>query len=57
MKVKPLGVRQSNSDAFEHSSHLIRRKSAHGKLDSVLSPDPNGTPPEVDVLYGCVSVS
>jgi hypothetical protein len=56
MKVKPFGVRQSAPDASEHLSHLTRRKSTQLKLDRVLRPDPNGTPPDVAVLNGCVSV-
>ena len=43
MKVKPFGVRQSDSDASEQVAHFVREKSTQSELESVLRPLPKGT--------------
>ena len=57
MKVNPFGVKQSFSEASEHSFHPMRSKSIQSKLDSVFRPDPKGTPPLVAVRYVWLSYS
>ena len=57
MNEYPLGVRQSAPDALLHVSHFTRVKPTQSKFESVFMPSPKGTPPDVGVRWGCVSVS
>jgi len=49
MKVKPLGVRQSDPEASEHVAHFTRVKSIQSKFERVFKPLPMRAPPDVAV--------